>query len=113
MNETKFCDSCGINKDLPHTLHQSQLGEKFWREHAKSFEADLKATKSVLDGMTERAETAERLLQEREGNSISDEMLNFLHGCGPLEGFHFGEIPPTERGQFWWRKRLPRPKDTP
>lgn len=38
---------------------------------------------------------------------VSQEMINFLHGVGPLCGCHFGEIPSNERGQFWWRKLLP------
>lgn len=43
---------------------------------------------------------------------ISQEIVNFLYGAGTLEGFHFGEIPPTERGHFWWRKCLPIHKAT-
>ena len=51
-------------------------------------------------------------LLPKEGEVVSDEMLNFLHGIGPLNGVHFGEKPKGERGQYWWRKQLPnaRPK---
>jgi hypothetical protein len=34
------------------------------------------------------------------------EVLLFLHGAAPLEGVWFGDMHPTERGAFWWRKRL-------
>ena len=103
------CLSAVENKFFTRTLVDDEEGEYeecylSWGEEPAEY---IKQFEAVL------ADRAERLLQEREGNSISDEMLNFLHGCGPLEGFHFGEIPPTERGQFWWRKRLSRPKDTP
>lgn len=37
---------------------------------------------------------------------VASEVINFLMGIGPLEGCHFGEKPPTERGNFWWRKHL-------
>ena len=38
--------------------------------------------------------------------SVSTEMLKFLNGEGPLDGVWFGETHPTERGAYWWRKRL-------
>lgn len=34
------------------------------------------------------------------------EVLRFLDGVGGLRGSHFGEKPPTERGNYWWRKDL-------
>lgn len=47
---------------------------------------------------------------------ISHELLLFLHGAGMLDGVWYGDKPPHERGQYWWRKRLPvlspaRPED--
>lgn len=33
-------------------------------------------------------------------------VLRFLDGVGGLRGFHFGEKPPTVRGNYWWRKDL-------
>lgn len=41
------------------------------------------------------------------GYRISEEMLRFLHGAGPLEGVWFGDYLPGTRGRYWWRKRLP------
>ena len=38
--------------------------------------------------------------------AVTEEMIAFLMGEGPLEGCHFGERPEGERGNFWWRKRL-------
>lgn len=38
--------------------------------------------------------------------TITREMFDFLRGAGPLEGYHFGEANPNERGAFWWRRRL-------
>lgn len=34
------------------------------------------------------------------------EVLRFLDGLGDLHGFGFGDKPPTERGNYWWRKDL-------
>ena len=39
-------------------------------------------------------------------NSVSTEVLKFLNGEAPLDGVWFGEDHPTERGSYWWRKRL-------
>lgn len=36
----------------------------------------------------------------------NDEVIRFLLGEGPLDGVHFGDKHPTERGAFWWRKHL-------
>jgi len=41
-----------------------------------------------------------------EAVAITREMFDFLTGAGPLEGYYFGEKPETERGVWWWRKRL-------
>ncbi|WIA54292.1 hypothetical protein N6H05_14595 [Sphingobium sp. WTD-1] len=41
-----------------------------------------------------------------DGVLISRDMLAFLCGDGPLEGYYFGEKPEHERGNFWWRKHL-------
>lgn len=37
---------------------------------------------------------------------VSREVVEYLTGIGPLEGVHFGDDHPTERGKFWWRKYL-------
>ena len=47
----------------------------------------------------------------REALATADEALLFLMGFGPLEGCHFGEKPPHERGAFWWRSRLQPMRD--
>lgn len=33
-------------------------------------------------------------------------ILSFLGGSGPLDGAWFGDKHPTEKGMYWWRKRL-------
>lgn len=33
-------------------------------------------------------------------------ILNFLLGSGDIDGVGFGGDHPTEKGQFWWRKKL-------
>ena len=33
-------------------------------------------------------------------------LIAFLQGAAPLDGVWFGERHPTEKGAFWWRKRL-------
>ena len=33
-------------------------------------------------------------------------VIDFLCGAGPLDGVHFGDKHPTERGNFWWRNYL-------
>lgn len=38
---------------------------------------------------------------------IRAEVVRFLTGECPLDGVWFGEKHPTERGTYWWRKRLP------
>ena len=38
--------------------------------------------------------------------SISREVFDFLKGVGSLDGCHFGDKHPTERGAFWWRKHM-------
>jgi hypothetical protein len=43
----------------------------------------------------------------REERQRLEPVLQFLRGAAPLEGVWFGEDHPTERGHFWWRKRLP------
>ncbi len=35
-----------------------------------------------------------------------NEVVQFLLGGHTLEGCYFGDIPKTERSQFWWRERL-------
>ena len=70
---------------------------------------------SIADSVNRKVEAAFDCLLSllpKEGEVVSDEMLNFLHGIGPLNGVHFGEKPEGERGQYWWRKQLPnaRPK---
>lgn len=37
---------------------------------------------------------------------MTNEILKFLLGEGPLEGVWFGEKHPTKRGMFWWRDNL-------
>jgi hypothetical protein len=39
--------------------------------------------------------------------AIRAEIVRFLTGECPLDGVWFGEKHPTERGTYWWRKRLP------
>jgi len=53
------------------------------------------------------ATTAISAMPDATGLQISSEVLAFLKGSGPLDGVHFGEPHPTERGAFWWRKHLP------
>lgn len=46
---------------------------------------------------------------QAEKQPLSDkqiEVLRFLDGVGDLNGFGFGVKPPTERGNYWWRKNL-------
>lgn len=38
--------------------------------------------------------------------AVPIEIVNFLNGVSPLDGVHFGEDHPTERGKYWWRKHL-------
>lgn len=35
-----------------------------------------------------------------------NEVVQFLLGGGEMEGCYFGDIPPKEKSQFWWRSRL-------
>lgn len=35
-----------------------------------------------------------------------DNIIDFLLGCGTIEGHWFSEKPEYEQGQFWWRKHL-------
>jgi len=43
---------------------------------------------------------------DRFAEGVSDELLAFLHGSGPLDGKWFGDK--DERGRaFWWREHLP------
>lgn len=37
---------------------------------------------------------------------MDNTILKFLLGEGSLDGVWFGDIHPTERGMFWWRKHL-------
>jgi hypothetical protein len=36
---------------------------------------------------------------------VSAELVEFLRGAGPLDGYHFGDRP-NGHG-FWWRRHLP------
>jgi hypothetical protein len=45
--------------------------------------------------------------------NVPNEVVDFLHGMGPLDGVHFGERHPTERGEFWRRKHLPTSAPAP
>lgn len=50
---------------------------------------------------------------ERPGVWVEQEVIDFLHGVGPLDGKHFGEVEEREIGgairksQYWWRRFLP------
>lgn len=37
---------------------------------------------------------------------VKNEMLNFLHGTGEIDGLGFGDKHPDARGNFWWRRYL-------
>lgn len=37
------------------------------------------------------------------------EVIEFLRGSAPLDGVWFGDKHPTEKGAFWWRRRLAAP----
>jgi len=39
-------------------------------------------------------------------SSVSDEIIAFLLGEGPLDGVYFGEKHPFHEGRYWWRKHL-------
>ncbi len=43
---------------------------------------------------------------EQEPAGEVQELIRFLQGAGPLDGVWFGDPHPTEKGAFWWRKRL-------
>ncbi|WP_439569093.1 hypothetical protein [Sphingopyxis sp.] len=38
--------------------------------------------------------------------TISRQLFDFLMGADALDGVHFGEDHPDERGRFWWRQIL-------
>lgn len=72
----------------------------------------IKAGERIADwfGAEEAGETIRSLIALVPGEGmvvVPEEVVNFLHGAGPLDGCHFGEKPPKERGQYWWRKHLP------
>lgn len=54
--------------------------------------------------------SAERLKGKGSGaapcSSVSDEIIAFLLGEGPLDGVYFGEKHPFHEGRYWWRKHL-------
>jgi hypothetical protein len=38
---------------------------------------------------------------------VSAELVEFLRGAGPLDGYWFGDQRPDKLGRFWWREHLP------
>jgi hypothetical protein len=38
---------------------------------------------------------------------VSEELVEFLRGAGPLDGYWFGDQRPDKLGRFWWREHLP------
>lgn len=42
---------------------------------------------------------------------IRVEVLDFLRGKGSLDGVYFGDHNPCRKGNFWWRRFLPRVKE--
>lgn len=39
--------------------------------------------------------------------ALAKELISFLRGEGSLDGVWFGDRHPTEKGAYWWRRRLP------
>jgi hypothetical protein len=52
-----------------------------------------------------KARAAEAYLAKQQ--APTDELVAFLNGQATLDGVWFGEKHPTEKGLYWWRKRLP------
>ena len=52
----------------------------------------------------------EELASIKAGDSVvvPADLIRFLDGAGPLQGYWFGEKRAFERGAFWWRKYLPK-----
>jgi hypothetical protein len=38
---------------------------------------------------------------------VSAELVEFLRGARPLDGYWFGDQRPDKLGRFWWREHLP------
>ena len=68
----------------------------------------------VCERYIKRSEIIRQLIakvKERKGwVLVPEDLIRFLHGEGAFHGVHFGDKPLEERGDFWWRKYLPRAK---
>jgi hypothetical protein len=59
--------------------------------------------------------TAERDAAREDARRWNDiqPVLNFLQGVSPLEGVHFGELHPTRKGRYWWRRLIDSARGVP
>ena len=74
----------------------------------------IEGNEELSDWQGKQANTIRQLIakvKEREGwVLVPEDLIRFLHGEGAFHGVHFGDKPLEERGDFWWRKYLPRAK---
>jgi hypothetical protein len=63
------------------------------------------------------ADARKMVIAERQADAgytpVRNDVLQFLHGAGPLEGIWYGEAHPERKGMYWWRRLLPNAGERP
>lgn len=94
----RYCPECGLIgpvKDGHHTCCPDSFGMSVRRWQAEKMERILDRLRAASPHVVPPGHVL-----------VPVEVVEFLKGAAALDGAWFGERHRTERGAFWWRKRL-------